>query len=581
MKRWILLLLAVLLLAGCGKKEGADTSHVTTYPETSQESLPQLYEPESQTEKDTSGALCTYRLPEAVTRLCRAGGGVGLVGEETLTVIQGEKGAVTGTYDRTESLICTADGAVFGYDPQTRVLSYLGSGTQGKTGWTLPEDTQGIPLVSRIREEIYYCVPGQILALHMQTGITRRVLEHTQAQLELMNLCFEDAVLGIKIEDSARYIRTDNGQSVCADEGLMSLETEADAYFAGYQEGAQTAWIFGTPEQTAQQLRIPETYMQPALSMNGVLSWDEEASLYLYDLSTGCRSAAISLPEMPLSVLAEGSRVWILGEKTLYRWDPTLSPVSEQTVYTAPMYTALAPDTEGLALCQERVEQLNQTYGVRIAIWEKALEVPGEHTLTGEFQVPQIESLLDQLEPLLSQFPDRFLRTTVKTGWVHLNLVRSIDEGQPFVQYWAQGDCYIALTPGCDVAEAFYTGLGWGVDSHILGNSRDLEYWNDLNPAGFDYDYDYEKNALRDDTYLSEGSRYFVDRRAMSFPTEDRARTFYFALTEGNQELFSVPVLQKKLRLLCEGIREAYDLKKFPEALPWETYLEEPLYPQD
>ena len=48
-------------------------------------------------------------------------------------------------------------------------------------------------------------------------------------------------------------------------------------------------------------------------------------------------------------------------------------------------------------------------------------------------------------------------------------------------------------------------------------------------------------------------------------------------MLKDNQELFAQEVMQKKLKLLCEGIREAYNLKKHTEILPWEQYLVESL----
>jgi len=63
----------------------------------------------------------------------------------------------------------------------------------------------------------------------------------------------------------------------------------------------------------------------------------------------------------------------------------------------------------------------------------------------------------------------------------------------------------------------------------------------------------------------------------MSFPSEDRARIFYYAMTEGNEELFTSSTLQAKLKTLCEGIREAYGWQKESQVFPWEQYLEQSL----
>ena len=59
----------------------------------------------------------------------------------------------------------------------------------------------------------------------------------------------------------------------------------------------------------------------------------------------------------------------------------------------------------------------------------------------------------------------------------------------------------------------------------------------------------------------------------MSFPKEDRARIMEYAMTEGNEEYFRSTTMQSKLKLLCEGIREAFKLKKSPETFLWEQYL--------
>ena len=64
---------------------------------------------------------------------------------------------------------------------------------------------------------------------------------------------------------------------------------------------------------------------------------------------------------------------------------------------------------------------------------------------------------------------------------------------------------------------------------------------------------------------------------SMSFPKEDRARIMEFAMTEGNAACFQSKTMQAKLKLLCQGIREAFGLRKSPETFLWEQYLNESL----
>jgi len=46
---------------------------------------------------------------------------------------------------------------------------------------------------------------------------------------------------------------------------------------------------------------------------------------------------------------------------------------------------------------------------------------------------------------------------------------------------------------------------------------------------------------------------------------------------DGNESYFESEAMQKKLRQLCLGIREAFDLKKSVEVFRWEQYLNKPL----
>ena len=116
------------------------------------------------------------------------------------------------------------------------------------------------------------------------------------------------------------------------------------------------------------------------------------------------------------------------------------------------------------------------------------------------------------------------------------------------------------------------------METHILNESIAFDQWNALNPSGFEYDYDYQANAQRDaGVYLRGENKAFIDTYSMSFPKEDRARIMEYAMLPGNQELFRSEILQKKLLTLCQGIREAYGLKKSEEVFVWEQYLEKSL----
>ena len=78
----------------------------------------------------------------------------------------------------------------------------------------------------------------------------------------------------------------------------------------------------------------------------------------------------------------------------------------------------------------------------------------------------------------------------------------------------------------------------------------------------------------REDLSLTEGEkRAFIDSFSMTYPHEDRCRVFYYAVTSGNEAIFTSKFMQNKLQKLCEGIREAYGLEKKDAAYVWEQYL--------
>ena len=121
-----------------------------------------------------------------------------------------------------------------------------------------------------------------------------------------------------------------------------------------------------------------------------------------------------------------------------------------------------------------------------------------------------------------------------------------------------------------NVTKDFYRCIAYGIDSHVLGNSRDFDTWNGLNPEGFAYG-----DTVADQSrYLEGENRAFTDPVAMRYPHEDRCRVFCNAMLAENGEMFQSKTMQAKLLRLCKGIREAYGLEKSTETYVWEQYLQ-------
>ena len=187
-----------------------------------------------------------------------------------------------------------------------------------------------------------------------------------------------------------------------------------------------------------------------------------------------------------------------------------------------------------------------------------------------EFSFSPEQSQYD-IENILKELPEGFLTTS---GNVRISLVNTIAQSKTPVVYW-QGSTCCVIVPADMAIEGFLWGMGNAIDARLLGNSRKLDNWSNHNPRGFEYTYDYAANLAREnaDEYLN----YFVDRTAMSFPTEDRCRVFMAAMLDNNSELFHKEALQDKLISLCKAIREACDLEDSTTIFPWEQYLQEPI----
>ena len=139
-------------------------------------------------------------------------------------------------------------------------------------------------------------------------------------------------------------------------------------------------------------------------------------------------------------------------------------------------------------------------------------------------------------------------------------------------------DAYIVLSTNHDTEYALYHELSHLMETVVLTESTAYDRWNHLNPENFRYDNDYAANRNReDDQWLQPGTGYFIDTYAMSYPKEDRARLFEYAMTSGHEELFQSVNLQRKLRQMCLGIREAFGLEKSADIFLWEQYLDIPL----
>lgn len=597
MKKWIVLVLVMVLLCGCGANPNAQQSGITEPAEEmdDQVQLVSLYDPASEAERVSGGALRAYLLGDGkYTGLMNFGSKLLVISEGgEMTLLQGEMGEIVATAatDLAESWgssdLCAGPQSLAYYAPAKQEVVMLDERLQTTKRIPLPQDIQGKPLIQLKRGEILYCTEGQIRAMNIQSGISRMVRSHENVAQELLGSYFDDAIVSCMITDaqgnaSVLYLDSQTGQEVDKRATHTSLLTWGQSYYAQLTQNEGGQLVYGSRENVMMRLDAADQQFYPALESGcvvGVTALEEGLQLNCYDLTSGNKSAAVTLPGHTAltALVSDGSCIWALADQTLYRWNVTKSSVKEDAVYTSQMYTEDAPDEEGMARCKERAAKLESRYGFTLALYRDAQKNGSRYGAQTEYQTGLIDQALDAVERVLNKLPEGFLGIT---GDVRVSLVHSLDNEANSALYWESGACHIILA-GTDIEEALMLGIGNAVDTRVLGNSFDYDTWDELNPWWFDYTYDYEKNLKRNnpENCLEGSNRYFTDEIAMSFPTEDRARLFANALMDDNAEMFEASPIQKKLRSVCIAIREAYDYQKDTQIFTWEQYLAKPIAP--
>ena len=499
------------------------------------------------------------------------------------------------------------------YDPSQKELVFLNAQLKEITRTPLPETIFGMPALSADRQMLYYSTTHALHCIDLETGLDRLLTQVHTSVLSPVALHCDDTVLAChRVDDDGTtaqlYISTKTGAFLYETPDAIMLDTHSDSYFARRRDGIYTELLIGSSEH-GPTLLTPHTYGAAAFPLmeksGAVLVAGDERCIQLdyYDLHSGKRTGHIALNgvEMPRGFHSntQSQEVWFLRYDpryqcdTLFCWNPAKSKIADSRSCLSARYSADHPDLSGLAACREIADRLSYQYGVQILLWTDATSFqPWDYTLIPEYQVPVIRERLKDLEYFLSLYPAAFLQKAAEltsSGQIQICLVRSIQGKKDAngaireavgLQYWDHNrNTYLCLsTQQEQLAQHACHEMSHIIDSRVLTVCRAYDDWNKLNPDDFRYTQD-ETPVLSEHAqqWLSGTGRAFIDSYSMSYPREDRARIMEYAMTDGNADLFESETMQKKLRQLCLGIREAFDLKDSPEIFTWEQYLKKPL----
>lgn len=594
-------LLMALLLVGCVEAPQDTTAQPTT------ESLPTepaLYQPGSELEQLTEGAVRVYQLN------VDKGGDILNIGSDLLVFAYGEDTTTltrltdSGRPIQTTQLsgrICPDGNAVridnntlAYYDPADCSIVFLDGMLQQTERISLPEDMIGAPVLSADLKLVYYASDDQVRKLELDTGISSLLRMQEMELFQPVALAASDQALEclcIDPEGNAytEYISTAKGQTLATVRDI-ELTTQSEHWFAILTDGTASEYLFGSGDEI-KALYPRESYDSVVLLGNkamALLAAEDGLQADLFDLDNGYRCASVTFPGIceadSMTMSADGTDIWFIAsdgqQNLLCSWEFSKSATGDQSVYTGSRYTPDHPDELGLQQAEQRMADLSERFQVDLKFWDAAQSREG-FLFQKEYRGTAVNSVLDTLEKTFAIFPDGFF-SQLEEGKLSIEILHSISvlaedapQAPASLVYWENGHGHIVLTVSEDPGAAFCSALSRVLDAYIFSNSLAYDEWDRLNPSGFAYDLTYSLYADRQDgKWLSGADRAFVNELSKTFAREDRASIFVSAMEEGNEDMFASRVMQKKLQCICKAIREAFGWKKDERTFIWEQYLQ-------
>jgi hypothetical protein len=613
MKRIFALLLLALMLCGCSDPQQEET---TAPPATEAAPVTEpagIYEPFSDLQALTDGSVLCY-LPDPACYGIRMMDGDVLAfcnGETTRLVrYTGEKmypiaGAQLDCWvsEDDPSFQITGNGITY-FNSDSREVIFLDRDLKEVRRIQMTEEMVGYPVLSANRMQVYYCTANAVCVYDTTTGLNRLLKTISYARQSVVDLLLNDSVLCCALEDErgqayTLFLSTQTGELLSQTTAGLQVTSRGEMVYAKVSEGIQELLVFGQAGETPAVLNPRELsgehwYLEETQGLVAAVVTQERTCLDYYDLTSGKRTASVELPAgispRCVEIRQDTGDVLVMaydymaGAPVILSWQKDATPTGDETAYTGPRYTAVAPDVAGLKACRELADLIGQKHGLRILIGADAVaRQPWDYTLELEYQTQVIHKQLEALAKALSNFPEGFFNKLY--GEPSICIVRSIrgnaESGSvgsaQGLQFWDGDNAIVALAAGDSLPGTFYHEMFHVLDSKILSETRVYYYWHNLNPEGCEYFEDYTSYQNADvSQYLRSEDRVFIDAYSMSYPKEDRARIMEYACQPDNAYYFQSEVMQSKLQLLCKGIREAFGLKDYSGELLWEQYLSNP-----
>ncbi|MBQ5950671.1 MAG: hypothetical protein IJL66_00770 [Lachnospiraceae bacterium] len=311
-----------------------------------------------------------------------------------------------------------------------------------------------------------------------------------------------------------------------------------------------------------------------------------ETPLYLE--SERCWLAFFSAGDTELGVLRieEGGSNLYFPELTVTRESWPENIVADVDDNFAVEDVTPGPVPAELSHLEARAKALGDTYGIRIFISDQCRNYVGGYLCRPLNDETAIRQALDALEQELKKYPKGFFRklgTTVEwiTGadlYVAGTLMGVSDNDGVLdfaggFQMTMDGRLMLYMDSGDpdSLRQTFHHELCHAIESVMDFSVKGIkpEEWDALNPKGVDcYSNSYQDwgtEAAVPYQYWGGGESvperaYFIDTYSCTFPTEDRARLFEYAMTDSVIPWKKCPHLREKLRLFTDRMEKALNI---------------------
>lgn len=544
--------------------------------------------------------------------------------------------SITGAIHLDKQNITVSEQELRLYDSASQEFIYLNSQLTETQRISLPEPCIRTPLITKDKKLIYYfATDGSGLkelstadgALRtLKSGLTENNFCTTQHLLSSEKIL---VVSGTGNEGNAyvtNFIDISSNKILRSISGSIQLTSINDSFGALYQDGLMEALyqISGrTPQIRELILDDPLAYgnlifdLDNKLALTSVQNSMEETSgygtcsLYYYDLNTGKNTYRTSFSLQSEEETFAGSPQDLVYLPSIHMaafqfkhnyshivlWDLNQSTdlTRNTTDYSAKYYSADQPDLKGIQALKDRARVLGDKYGVNIFLADECKrDFPGYHA-EPVYQTRLLKESLTLLEKALSSYPDDFFRQlhTPETGELEIYIAgnfNTVGNDNPDhangVYFYEEGSQYLVLNTSnfSSLESTIYHEISHAIDRFAkitapkLGlNDYDDDIFNQLNPSGFSYDYNYRTNEDRKNLDFTAASKsdnvYFIDYYSKSFPSEDRARIMENAMHPQGIDYFQYPALKRKLEYMSRFLRNIFDTDKWESETTWENAI--------